>query len=116
MSGGFVIHDFQCPDHGIFEDMVPRSYVVSPCPVCGVDCDWVLSAVRVSVKISEPVSRGKSDPHGPNMLDTRPLADGMPVAEWRKKNVDRLNDMSMTRNRKKMGLERKVISDGGARK
>ena len=51
---------------------------------CGSVADRVLSAPLPKLQLAT-VTRGKSDPPPPNAIDTRPLAAGMPVSEWRQK-------------------------------
>lgn len=114
-QSGTVLHDYLCPDHGRFEADVPRASVPDtvPCPhkvpgpsvwrmtraerradqekhlrggyVCGKPSPWSPSAITCRVKLAE-VTRGKVEkPPTPHALDTRDLAEGMPINEWRAK-------------------------------
>lgn len=68
---------------GTFGLTVPRPAPESvPCVVCDGATQLVVSAPMTRVKSGE-VIRGGSDERPPWALDTRPLADGMPVHEWR---------------------------------
>ena len=91
--------EFQCADCGIFEELVERPVPDEhPCPVCGTDASWVMSAPHGKVKIAE-VQRGKSDERPPWALDTRDLADGMPMHEWRAKQDKLDRDRRIKKNR-----------------
>lgn len=55
-------------------------------PPCGCDssADRVVSAVAFKQKYGE-VSRGKNEAPPQHALDSRPVADGMNIGEWRKR-------------------------------
>lgn len=55
------------------------------CVDCGSATFRTVSAFRVKRVWGAPVSRGKSDPCPPHILDTQPLGDGMDEVEWKKK-------------------------------
>ena len=76
--------EFECASHGRFSDTVDRSGPTDmhPCPSCGAVSPWVISAPMGRVKLGE-VTRGGSDSPFPGALDTRAIADGMPVEEFR---------------------------------
>ena len=98
----YAIAEYQCPLHGRFEAMVERPIPDdAPCE-CGVPSPWVISAPLGRAKIAEAVTRAKSDPHRPNQLDTRPLADGMPYAEWRAKEAKKDLDARRQQNRSRV--------------
>lgn len=90
-AGSWLLSEYRCPDHGIFEATVQRDANgdapdEQPCQDCGEPSPWTISAPHPKV-LSVPcsaVSRGgdMSERH-PGMLDTRPLAEGMPMKEWR---------------------------------
>lgn len=90
--------EFACPDHGRFDATHERSSAPDsmPCPQCGRDSPWVISAPMGRVKLGE-VSRGKSDAPPPNVMDTRALGEGMPVSEWRAQREKQHNE---TRHRR----------------
>lgn len=98
----FVVAEYCCPEHDRFDALTERTPFGDapdecPCPAilmidgehgmyeqaCGRMSPWAISAPLGRVKLGE-VHRGKSDPHLPHQLDTRPLADGMPPHEWNK--------------------------------
>lgn len=88
----WIALDFTCPTHGKFDSLVCRSERSSPqsCPTCGqpskpVEC----YAVRGRVRRGE-MMRGKSDPRPPNVLDTTPLAEGVPYETWHANESARL--------------------------
>lgn len=81
-----IVSEFECLEHGRFEETVERKADVAPCPDCGHPSPWVISAPKAKVW-SVPcsaVSRGGDNERRPGMLDTRPLADGMSMRDWRK--------------------------------
>lgn len=75
-----------------------------PCPKCKRGrAGRAVSAPLVKIPIVS-VSRGKSDPPpGPLTMDTRPLADGMPLKEWRKKRSAIRRDRRRAQNRRELG-------------
>ena len=96
-GGGRILREFRCPEHGVFESYEPGDAVPCPewtdsdcpCGECqGGPCDLpsercFTSAPLGRVRAGE-VARGKSDPPPhPLALDTRPLAEGMPLNEWK---------------------------------
>lgn len=80
----WIVRDYKCSSCGnVAEQMVRRAEpeLVEPC-ACGGIVLPVLSAVRGKVKICS-FNRGKSDKPPPGAMDTRALADGQPLDEWR---------------------------------
>lgn len=79
----WIMLEYQCSCGDRVESLErrsdPSSSIDHGCGEMAVRC---LSAVRGSVKLGE-VTRGRSEPPPPEVLDTRPLADGMPLAEFR---------------------------------
>ena len=60
------------------------------CPTCGQPCKAIeCYAVRGKVRRGE-MMRGKSDPRPPNVLDTTPLAEGVPYETWYENESARL--------------------------
>ncbi len=89
----WIALDFACSKHGHFDQIVSRHerHEHRDCPNCGalsppVEC----YAVRGKVRVGE-MMRGKSDPRPPNVLDTTPLAEGVPYQEWHEKESARLS-------------------------
>ena len=124
----YIINDYICPYHGKFDALVERdNAATAPCPVkldhlesvasglsvCGELSPWTLSAPMGRVKLGEPASRAKNDPHAPGQLDTRPLAEGMPKAEWDAINRQKGFEIDRERNRKAMHIDKKIIVGGG---
>lgn len=67
------------------ESLERRADPAASLPHCDGRAVRVPSAVTGRrVKISE-VTRGKSDERPPGVLNTEPLADGMPRSEWKKR-------------------------------
>ena len=99
------------PDHfgpgcGRFTALVTRDADGNPpeshdCPECECSSPRIFGAPFVGTPRAS-VHRGKDDPRPPGMLDTRPLADGMPVAEWRAKEAKRDVDQRRSANRKRV--------------
>jgi hypothetical protein len=101
------------------------AYRGDPCDRCGGDGEhgtvschepstWVISASgAVRVKAGEVV-RGKSEdrPSDRYVMDTRPLADGMPLAEWKAQRAKVHRDESLRRVRKAFGRTGKTYVGG----
>jgi len=115
VAGAPMTADYECPVHGRFEALVERdangdppsvvycSAIVNgrPDPSCcphDAPCEWhaweclLLSPWRISAPSLKRDSvpcyaavRGGDTERRPGMLDTRPLAEGMPVKEWKAK-------------------------------
>lgn len=78
-----MLQDFLCDDCGPISTIAPRDVDSTPCPDCGKPARWVISAPRVAIPIAEVVRGGVAKPDSPMYLDTRPLAEGMPLTEWK---------------------------------
>lgn len=108
-AGGLFMAEYICPIHGRFERVVERDNGGAPSAMqCtaligyGIDLGYDESGVAVACgqwspyAISAPKTKVDSMPctavvrggdmkeRPPGMLDTRPLAEGMPMSEWRK--------------------------------
>lgn len=88
-----ISQQYACPAHGLFVlvetcnvDETPRA-----CPDCGASSEYRIAAPTIGVKYASAVNRGRSDERPPGMLDTRPLAEGMSMTEWRAKQ-DKISD------------------------
>lgn len=42
-----MLFDFECPEHGLFEDLVNPDIRQAPCPRCGLTASRQLSAARI---------------------------------------------------------------------
>ena len=110
-AGGLVVAEYECPFHGRFEATVKRDErgdapEAQPCPAyvaplddyepseppeCAEPSPWRISAPaqRVwSVPAYAASTGGDMKERPPGMLDTRPLAEGMPYTEWKRKQDD----------------------------
>jgi hypothetical protein len=132
-GGAPMSAEYECPVHGRFTETVARDTngdppgsmpctsvvhdgridppccpIDAPCEWHGVDCgessQWRISAPAGRVKAGEVV-QGKVTEYPPDhaCLDTRPLADGMPLHEWRAKQDRITRDAGLKRVRKSMG-------------
>jgi len=82
-SSGRILSEFLCTEHGRFDALVSRDAETTTCPTCGANSSWTPSAPLSRVRLGE-VTRGKFEaPQHPGHLDTRALADGMPLNEWK---------------------------------
>lgn len=79
----WIMIEYLCPTCGQrFESLEDRAAPSAQLPHCEAQAARVLSAVRGRVKIGE-VRRGKNEERPPGVLNTEPLADGQPYADWR---------------------------------
>lgn len=99
-----ITSDYDCAEHGRFEATLPRvggeAPDTTPCPTCGAPATWCVPSPRGRVKPGEVV-QGKVMEYPPEQvcLDTRPLADGMPLAEWKAKQNKITRDLGLKRSR-----------------
>lgn len=81
----FRSNDYECPTHGRFDATVPREEDENPqpCPVCNEPSPWRFPAPMGRMEFVTVV-RGKSDgPRHRRDLDTRSLANGQSLSEFR---------------------------------
>jgi len=125
--GSRMTAEYECPVHGRFSRSVQRRFDGDP-PIdvhceqtvdvdaaavwdggvpgnrmpfpCDELCPLVISAPAVHMSIGYVAHTGRSDPHHPNQLDTRPIADGMPVSEWRALQDKKDREARWKQNRK----------------
>lgn len=96
--------DYECPVHGRFDVTIARVDGDAPdetaCPTCGRMSCWRPPAPHGRVKAGEVV-QGKTMEYPPQAVcaDTRPLADGMPLAEWRRKQESVTRDINIKKSR-----------------
>ena len=112
-----IAAEFCCSEHGLFEITVPRDQLPdhAPCPRwksstddaavpvirCAELSPWRFpSPGATRVKLGE-VAQGKVMEYPPEhvCLDTRPLADGMPLSEWRSKQEGITRDVALKKSR-----------------
>ena len=103
----FVLVEFRCEPCGEqWESLEERPAPARVLHVaCGKDAERIISAVKAVVASAKPtpVTRGKSDPlPSHRSVDTRALADGMQLHEWRAKR------RSMWRNEKFKQVKREL--------
>lgn len=106
IPGTMIVADYECPDHGRFEVTVERNLAGDPpeavaCIVCGEPSAWRISAAGALRVQLGAVSQGKVMTYDKpeHMLDTRPLADGMPYDEWKRGQLDITRDINLKRHR-----------------
>ncbi len=80
-----ISQDFACYDCGPFSALTSRDDDTAPCPDCDNPAEWVMSAPHGSVRLAEVVRGGVAKADSPMFLDTRPLAEGMSMTEWKAK-------------------------------
>ena len=118
-----IAAEYECPVHGRFTltvkrpapDKMPCPVTVEiehhcedpPCMDCGFTqwqclemAPWRFPTPLGKVKAGE-VSQGKVMEYPPDRvcLDTRPLAEGMPYAEWKAKQDNVTRDINLARHR-----------------
>lgn len=85
----YILVEYRCSCGDVFESLESRSSVpnsiVHPRATCGGIGERVLSAVSIGRKYGE-VTRGRNEPPPQHALDTRPMAEGMSMHEWRKQS------------------------------
>lgn len=83
-----VCREFLCLEHGTFDTLADPRSTCHPCPECDATCDRAMSAPAVHTQFVVSVTRGKDDPkpHARSM-DTRALAEGQSLAEWKKERA-----------------------------
>lgn len=131
-AGGLLVADYRCPEHGLFEATVRRDENgdapdTQPCPhvidhddeggvdECLLESPWTISSPKprvLSVLPSAAIRGGDMKDRPPHMLDTRALAEGMPLSTWKTKQRE------LTRDRRhKMlidkGIKKRKIQVGG---
>lgn len=78
-----MLRDYRCHACGeTVEHLLGRDEPAPPC-ACGGELEPVISGGHVRVPLVTAVSMGRSDKPPPGAMDTRPLAEGQPYAEWR---------------------------------
>lgn len=80
----WVMLEFRCGVCGqVFEELVARKAGEYTAPHCDAEAPSVLSAPRVATSYKVSVERGSTAPPPPNVVDTRPLAEGQSLREWK---------------------------------
>lgn len=85
----FILLEYQCTACGAsLESLEKRSAPAQTIahPPCDAEAERVISAVAGRLKRGE-VTRGASAPRPANVMDTRPLAEGMPLKEFRRQRA-----------------------------
>ena len=100
--------DYRCTTCGCatesFEDRsAPPDHVPCANPSCDAGAERIFSAAKIGTNWSGDVVRGKSDerPHG-GVLDTRALADGMPLQEWKAKRREYWRNKDLAENKREL--------------
>lgn len=82
----FILLEYRCPECGAsIESLETRAAPAATVPHCGASAARIISAVSGRLKRGE-VTTGKNGDPPPGVIDTRPLADGMSVHEFRAKH------------------------------
>lgn len=104
-SSAPIMSDYLCPEHGPFEDLVARPAPDGvPCPQCGEFSTWLPCAPRIKRPVFVSCHRGKNDEKPfPEAMDTEPLADGMPLHEWKKQRAEMWNAHDYAEFKKEYG-------------
>ena len=98
------VREYGCPEHGPFDLTVDLSTSSQPrpCPTCGSLSERTLNA-NIHTRIDHlSFVRGKSaEKPTPLAMDTRPLAEGMPLKEWkaRRRKLWRDHDRSVAKQK-----------------
>lgn len=84
----YILLDYKCTACGVLTESLESR--TAPAPVithtpCGADAVRIISPVTGRVKRGE-VTTGKNGPPPAHALDTRPLAEGMSLTEFRTRN------------------------------
>lgn len=82
----YLMLEYVCPSGHRTERLVKRSRPPRsvPCESCGGKAKRCISAVRHKTVWGSAANRGKSDPPPcPTAMDTRSIAEGQSVDEWR---------------------------------
>jgi hypothetical protein len=95
-----ILADYHCPDHGSFESMVESPAPDDiPCPDCLGPSHWVPFPVMGKVRMVE-AARGTADTRpGPLAFDTRAIAEGQPISEWRAQREKAWNEVRHKQNK-----------------
>lgn len=105
----YRFYDYCCPDCGdTTEHFEDREAPPETQPCQSTDCmgeaSRIFSAPKIGTSWAGSVSTGKSDerPHS-GIMDTRALADGMPVKEWKAKRSKMWRDKDIAENKRELG-------------
>lgn len=96
----YIMIEYLCEVCGDrFESLEDRGAPAASLPHCGKEASRVISAVTGSVKLGS-VTQGKNEAPPPNVIDTRPLADGEPLSKWKAKRAKQTRDMRIAEIRR----------------
>lgn len=102
-------YDYRCTDcshiNESFEDRsAPPETIPCPNPTCQGEAERIFSCAKLGTNWGGDVSMGKSDerPHD-GILDTRAIADGMPLKEWKAKRKEYWLKKDMDANKRELG-------------
>lgn len=108
-----------CPEMATHDDCCDTAFEEdcsgeAGCVPCGIASPWTISAPHQRVKSVVPTAAirgGDMKDRPPHMLDTRPLAEGMPHSEWKKKQ----RELTRARRHEQLvakGIKRRRIQVG----
>lgn len=81
----WILLDFNCRSCALtFESLERRADTPTsaPCPSCSEPAPRIISGTHAGTP-GPTFQRGKSDPPPPHVVDTRPLAEGMSMRDWK---------------------------------
>lgn len=90
----FIMVEYYCEECEIRFDSLETRGEVPPemrHRECGNMAGFVISAPKKKTKYAE-VSRGKSDPRPPHIMNTQAIADGVSTNDWRKQRSKARHD------------------------
>ena len=85
-----IVAEYSCPHHDRFEvieDHEAQDH--RPCPVCGTDAPWCISAPAIKPNYASTTQGTGSTERPPGFMSTSALADGMKRSEWREASAKR---------------------------
>lgn len=101
---GLIAADYLCPEHGRFDSLEERDATglppaERPCVVCGAPSSKVFPLASYKPQRGA-VKQGKEEPRDSKLImDTRPLADGMPYDEWKAGRDKMFEDIRYRKNK-----------------
>lgn len=103
-TGSPILAEYACPRHGVFEELVERpSPDYMPCPECNDVSPWTITVAPAFKPQYGAVHTGKvDDAPSPHAVDTRAIADGMPVTEWRELRAKKRRERRLAEIRSKI--------------
>lgn len=99
-----IVCEYDCPHHGRFEHIEEHEPQDDrPCPECGADSPYVLSAVSVRPSYASVTTGRDSSERPPGFISTSALADGMKPSEYRERLAEQRRERIRQHVRSKLG-------------